>query len=320
MSANTDLYTKQAALLVSRLGLPGNSTIVNNIAQLLRSGQTDKTKRDSNIKHLENADPRLYTTVKSLSDDLQTVETLLRTVVSPDTPNDDVQFYSRLVNDPLYQLELIDDFINATTETGEIGTLGWSFASAGTAGAVNNLNAVRRHPGIIEIVTGNTSGSIESVFLGGAAADLVINFDDILRMIGIVRIPTPITSMKTRFGAFKSAIGTGAAITDGAYWEYTSSDGLWHGVCRVGSVETRINGPAAVADQWEKLEIYQLLDGTVDFFISDKNIGNISTNLPTNVGLNVAYAAEVTSANARDFDFDYFRLTGPLLPYNERFT
>jgi hypothetical protein len=315
-----DVYDNQAAKLVSILELSGKSTVVQTLAKSLRSGKTAKVTRDSFAADVRADNPALYDALTTISSDLETVEDLVRIIVAPETPNEVVDFYTRLTNDPLYQLEILDEFVNGGAESGEIGELGWSFSSAGTAGTVNNQAAEKRHYGLIRIACGAASASVQALHLGGVAADVVLNADDIHRSIAIIRLGSTITSSKTRFGFFLSAVGVGTAITDGIYFEYTSSDGLWHGVCRVGSVETRINGPTAVLSQWEKLEIYRLSDGSVDFFISDLNIGNISTNVPADVGLNTVFAIEATSAAAKNFDVDYFRLTGQLLPYNERFT
>ena len=290
-----------------------SETKLNKLTNLIRS-KGNVNVRNAGLESVQKEYPRIIDSLSTVSQDLQRTEELLDIITNPDTSDLTVEFFDRLANDPHYQFDLWEPFINQGAEVGEIGTHGWTFSGGG---AVVNLNAEKRHPGIIRVPTTNVSGNITALFLGGAGGDLIINSDDPGRIQFLIRLGSTITAMKCRLGLMAN---TATSNVNGIYWEYTSSDGLWHPVTQNAGTETRSDARAAVASQWEKLEIIFLDDECIiDFYTSDTLVASHTTNIPTNIGHNIGMAVEVSSNNIRQADIDEFRMTGKLLPYNERF-
>lgn len=205
-------------------------------------------------------------------------------------------------------VDLSDEFMPLSTETGEIGAMGWSSSAAGTAQNAPG-NSATNHPGVFTIGSGTTSGNNTRLHLGPNSTQGIFAADQLVYLGAIVRIPT-ITSIKVRIGI--GADVSGATFgTDGAWFEFDpSADASWRCITRVsnnneGPTDTAVD---VVATNWYLLEIYRNpTSGNWEFYVNGVKLATHSTQKPSAV-MQAGFYVETATTASRTLDIDWFRL------------
>lgn len=200
---------------------------------------------------------------------------------------------------------LNDDFLFASTETGEIGDLGWSF----TNGTWNLVNSVSDHPGICRRTSTAVTSTVASSYPGGGAGTSNMLFEQLDQISWVIRVPTTVANMDIRIGLANDFSAN--PPVNGAYFEKLSADTNWFGVGRVSSVETRTDtGVAATADAWINLKLRRVSDTVLGFTVNNGTEILVAGNMPIrSIVLLPGFQIVPTSPNARSVDTDFFSLT-----------
>jgi len=205
---------------------------------------------------------------------------------------------------PLAQTIIVDEFLFASTEAGEIGELGWGF----TNGSWNLVSAEANHPGTCRRASTAASLTVASAYPGGGGTAADMRFDQLDEITWVVRVPTTIASMDIRIGLANDF--TANPPINGAYFEKLTADTNWFGVGRVSSVETRTDtGVAAAADAWIKLRLRRVSETVLGFTVNGGTEIEVAGNMP--IGSNAllpGFQIIPTSANARNLDVDFFSM------------
>lgn len=193
-----------------------------------------------------------------------------------------------------------DDFLNSSTESGEIGDLGWIVV--GTSATGSQGAGVASHPGIMQIASGAASGNLSAFQLGSGQVIPA----DIARMIAIVRIPTTITAAKMRVG-FMQSPSTAEGGTAGVYLEYDSVlSANWAAVTRTASAETRTDTLVpVVVNNWFRLDM-QPVGANWAFVVNAAAVVTSTSNVPTTGAGGLGVVSETSENVTKIFDIDYF--------------
>ncbi len=194
-----------------------------------------------------------------------------------------------------------DDFIIGSNETGEIGSLSWSFNN----GQVFLLNGEAGHPGIFRR-TGSTDNQVSPFYLGNAAGFLPFRIADFTSAIFLFR-GTDLANQFTMQIGISTDFGT-LTPTNGIYLRKTSAETNFFAVNRASSIETSIDtGVVYVANTWYKLEITNdKINNTSIFEINGVVVATIATNKPLGTqGVNIGGNVVRISAANRNLDFDF---------------
>lgn len=207
------------------------------------------------------------------------------------------------LGDPLTQGVIEDDFLFASTESGEIGSLGWGFTN-GTWGIVN---PEANHPGTCRRTSTAVATTVASSFPGGGGTSAALRMDQVSEMTWIIKPTTADVDFDLRFGLASDL--TSATPTNGAYFEKLAADTNWFGVGRVSGVESRTDTGVAFAAGWFRLRLRRIDASTVGFSVNGGAEVTVTGDVP--IGTNIlAFGFHIVpqSANARAVDVDYFSL------------
>lgn len=199
---------------------------------------------------------------------------------------------------------LRDDFMVNSTESGEVGELGWGF----TNGTWTMVNADANHPGTSRRTTTAVPGMVASAFLGGGGGVPGIRFDQFDELTWIIKPVTTAGGFDIRFG-LANDIDANPPI-HGAYIEKLSTDTNWFGVGRISNSQTRSDlGVAVAADTWAKLKMRQVSATVLGFSVNGGAEVQVTSNVPiASIALAVGFQVTPTTANARDIDTDAFSM------------
>ncbi len=200
---------------------------------------------------------------------------------------------------------IVDEFLFASTETGEIGELGWGF----TNGSWNLVASEAGHPGTCRRASTAVSGTVASAFPGGGGTAVNMRFDQWSEITWIVKPVTTVASVDIRIGVANDL--TANPPTNGAYIEKLTADTNWFGVARQSGSEVRVDlGVAAAADTWYKFKIRQIAADVVGFSVNGgSEVTASGATVPANT-TNMVQGFQVTptSAAARNLDVDFFSM------------
>jgi len=217
---------------------------------------------------------------------------------------------------PYTTLDIIDEFMAGSTETGEIGDLGWSTgATVGTI-TVSRVAAEANNPGMINVDVSATLNGIVSVNLGGGSNN--IDPDDSFDITFRVR-PQDNTNQELRVG-----MQTGATSAPGAAGIYfihdtntpNSSETAaanptlteWACVTRASSVSTLTDANVTVTiNTWYKMRITRDASN-VYFYIDNVLVCTHTTNIPSSVVNPMVIIENLEGVDTKNIDWDYFRL------------
>lgn len=199
---------------------------------------------------------------------------------------------------------LYDEFISGSSETGEVGRLGWSF----TNGSMQNANAEANHPGIVTRRSGTTANQVASLYMGAATTRTDIQLQNLDETTFIVAPVASNTDHTVRVGLL--ADNAGNPPTNGAYFERLAADTNWFRVTRSGGVQTRTDTGVAYGTSWRKLRIRKN-GANIEFYIDGTLNGTHTTNVPAGTtGLSFGVQVIPTTTTARDFKIDFFEYKG----------
>jgi len=202
---------------------------------------------------------------------------------------------------------LAEEFISAVGTDESIGTYGWELIT-GTGGSLNMaVSAVLDHPGIVEILSGTTSGNQTVLHLGVTAGGL-FDPDETFTSEWVVYPDNtfPITNAQWRFG-FGRAVD-GATPTAGIYFEKLAGDTNWFGVCRASSTETRVDTGEAVAQAYALFKIRRVNASTIGFTADNQTEVTCNTNVPGSAQALFA-ASKTADTTDKQLRLDYVSLS-----------
>lgn len=205
---------------------------------------------------------------------------------------------------PLAQTIIVDDFLFASTETGEIGELGWSF----TNGSANLIGAPEAaHPGAIARASTAVADAVASLYSGGGGTAVAMRYDQLSEMTWIIKPATAGADFTLRFGLFSDV--TANPPTNGAYFERLAADTNWFGVGRAAATQTRADTTVALAADWVKLRMRRVSDTVVAFSVNGGADVLVSSNAPLAANTMV-FGCQIipTTANARTVNIDFFSM------------
>jgi hypothetical protein len=194
------------------------------------------------------------------------------------------------------------------TEAGEaVGAYNWRSTANGTAASTTPAS-VTGHPGIIQLVTGGTSGNDTRLHLGNAATDDIFRFDEV-RYFGALVRTTDSTSNRIKVGlGVDLGDGTlGAWGTEAVMFEFdTATNANWRTITRNASTNTlNTSSVPATTNEWDQLEAFRLTGGNWAFMANEAVIFTHSANQPTSVLANIGVMVETQTAGARNVQVDW---------------
>lgn len=196
---------------------------------------------------------------------------------------------------------LKDDFTFASTESGEIGELGWSF----TNGSANLITPEANHPGIVRRTSSAVAAAVASTYPGGGGTAVVVRWDHIDDQTWIIRPATTDPDYDVRIGFFSD--GTANPPSNGIYFERLAADTSWYGVTRASASQTRSAALAAFAADWIRLRIRRIDAATVGFSVNGgAEVTQTGNMFPGTTVLVFGWQIVPTAATARSVDIDAF--------------
>ena len=211
-----------------------------------------------------------------------------------------------------------DEFLNHTgSETGEIGSLGWT-SGAGTISGATAGEA--QHAGIVNLSSSATINTVGRLTLGTASASGVLLPQNLIHMATIVRPTVADADANYRWGLMQDASVSATSGTSGCYFTYdqgNNGNSNWWFRSRNASTNTNTDtGVALTANNWYLLEIVREGAGAMCGYINGVRVARHTTNNPT-PAQNVGYIAQTDAAAAKTIDIDYFSIR---LFYGQRWT
>lgn len=198
---------------------------------------------------------------------------------------------------------LRDEFLFASTETGEIGELGWSF----TNGTWNLVNPTAGHPGVASRASTAVTGTVASSYTGGGGTAVSLLGSQFDEQTWIILLLTSNTDADYRFGFFSDL--TANPPTHGAYFEKLSTDTNWFGVNRLSAAQTRADlGVAAAHSTWFKLKLRRVNATTLAYSIDGGAETQIATHSPEAASLAFGFQIIPTNSAARTVNVDAFSM------------
>jgi len=172
-------------------------------------------------------------------------------------------------------VDIVDEFLGGSTETGEIGFLGWESFGTVTLASISESN----HPGGIRISANNNQGGIR-------LANNSISLADPWDLTWIVKAVLGTTSMRVKIGP-SSAIDSSPATAEIVFsFEDSLSPNWLAQVVQDDSSLIQEDTGIAYALGWWVLRIVRL-PAKIDFYINDVLTNTIDDNeavLPTTAG------------------------------------
>lgn len=200
-------------------------------------------------------------------------------------------------------LQIVDDFVVGSIETGEIGTAGWNF----TNGTVAWINAINNEIGVIRRTSGGVINQVASMFLADTSSRNLFRYVAFERFVIWVRGVVVSADATYRVGIFNDVAGN--PTTTGIYFEKLSTDTNWFIVVRNAGTQQRIDTNLVFnITTWARFSAVRKGDGNIDFFNDSVLLTTITAdnlNLPTiATGLNIGIQIIPTTTTARALDID----------------
>jgi hypothetical protein len=205
---------------------------------------------------------------------------------------------------------------------GSAGQLGWGWEGGD---AFAEIAVVTGHVGVLMRQTGAVSGVRCRTYLPTRRAFNLIplfNVDDPFEVDFVFQMQQT-TNVVVRIGIFQVAdAGSGTGDDPpaaGIYFERLATDTNWFGVCRSGSVETRVDTGKAFNTAWRKLSIRRKKAGSgssgiIRFVVNDDEANGVevSANVPTD-RMGLMFFHRNTAAEDKGIFLDAATVRIPLL-------
>jgi hypothetical protein len=209
--------------------------------------------------------------------------------------------------DPLSDITVVDEFLSQSIESGEVGSLGWSFTNGSIVAAAPEQN----HPGIVTRRSGVTVNQVASFYLGTSGASALMRLSEWNNMIWIFRATAGNLDTIYQLGLM-TVLGS-VAPASGIYLERLSNETNWFFVSRSAGVQTRVDSGVAFNANWVKIKIRRITDTSVGFAINNAAEIVIATTIPVPVTTLVPGMQIIPNGTtARDVLIDFVSLK--LLP------
>ena len=216
---------------------------------------------------------------------------------------------------PETMIDLKDDFIGGSLESGEIGKLGWSFTGT-NAVASHVASPTGNNPGIKGLATEAVINSPAILMLANGVTDTTFLPTSLFDVTYIVNVGS-IAGIKVRVGVSNdwtnytnSVRGAWFVFNTGATDE-GSSVTKWATVTRNASTTTFNNTTIANVSAGStvyKLRIVRTSATAIDFYIDGVLMFTHSTNLPSAAVLPGIYVESLAAVTPKSINIDYFRL------------
>lgn len=208
---------------------------------------------------------------------------------------------------------IYEDFLNITTsETGEIGSHGFSFVNTGTGAQISMGTIGPTRPGAASVYTGTTTtGSsviTNGAFWSASGGETTVTFS--------IRFPNLSTASEEFIGRVGLHDGTTGDATDGVYFEYDRLTGgdFWRVATANNSTRTKITSTIAIAgNTWYRLKIVINAAGTeARYYVDDVEVSGggypITTNIPITAARSTALSFNIIKSagtTTRALECDY---------------
>lgn len=204
--------------------------------------------------------------------------------------------------DPYTTYNEFDDFMAGSTSSGQIGKMGWSALN----GSRTNISSEAGHPGLLQLSTGASSGTVASVELAAAANGNSIYASEMFDITFIIRLNNNDANTTLRAGI--SANGSSATPAAAAYFEKLDGDTNWFRITRNSSVQTRTDTTIGVSTSFVKLRVRRIDASTIGFTINANAEQTLTTNLPAGSGLAPFVQITNSAASAKTVDLDFAQI------------
>jgi len=224
--------------------------------------------------------------------------------------------FSHIVKtNPETTLDLVDDFMGGSTETGEVGKLGWTIA--GTNAAISNSGSVpTNNPGIKTLATEAVINSPAQLVLGTSvnATQIVPDIFDITYILSL----SSVADITVRVGLANDWTNLTAA-TRGVWFVFTTtvtgqenagmSVTKWVTVTKNGgSVSYNNTTIANVGTGIYKLRMVRVGASAIDFYINGVFMFQHTTNLPSAAVLAGIFVESQAASTSKSVNIDYARI------------
>ena len=154
---------------------------------------------------------------------------------------------------PRLLVELVDEFLGGSNETGEVGELGWTTFGTGT---LSQLGAIANHPGIYQIQVNNAG-------MGVRLGNNNIEMADLWDIVAIVSPTVSVANARIRIGMSPDHSLEGQTV---AFFEYDPAvSANWRAV----DVEDTDTGIAVVIGTWYVLRIRRVSATNTEYYVDD---------------------------------------------------
>lgn len=196
-----------------------------------------------------------------------------------------------------------DDFFSQSTETGEVGELGWTF----TNGSIQPSGPEVNHPTVLIRRSGTVISQVSSMYTSSGQTSNLLRFDQLDYSYLVFRLVATDADFAFRAG-FTSDCSTTTPV-HGLYIERTESDSGFFGVVRNNSNQSRTGVALTAHDtSWHTFRMRRVSAGSVGFMIdSNSEVILTSSNVP-DPGDSFNYCIQIvpTTMVARDVILDFF--------------
>jgi len=206
-------------------------------------------------------------------------------------------------SDTVFMPSMSDDFWGGSTETGEVGGVGWSFSN----GSIVLTASEQNHPGVIIRRSGTSANQVASLYLS-STTNTVFRFDEFKYCTFVLSNVTTGSDFRIRAGLTVDAASETPA--NAIYLERLHGDTNWFVVTRASSSETRTDTGIAMSNGWIRVNIRRISHGNILFELNGYKTVSHTTNIMA-ASTNVAPFAHIvpTTTSARDMKIDYFSLS-----------
>lgn len=206
------------------------------------------------------------------------------------------------------KLDIFSHFTAVPTATGQFFS-GYNFQTfiTGTGAGFQSTPGELLNPGIIRLLSGTTGGTpgsrtgfrTDSCFITGSA-DIEVEF--VFRATQVSTQPEDY-EFWLGFGDSNSTVPNNGAYI---YYDWSTSVNISANTTRAGTL-TRVFSSTAMTTNWNKINILVPKAGTTArFTFNDADVVTISTNIPSQFGVQMVFSKYLGSIN-HGLDIDYIR-------------
>lgn len=191
---------------------------------------------------------------------------------------------------------------------------GGTYNSAGPDGYAGPKGSGSGHPGVIELVSGDSgaTGSVSTwINLGDHSSDGYFQpylVSEIYSLECVMKAKDT-TAVQFMFGLSDNATPA-LSQNQVAFFKNTVTDNTVHAICKNNNTATNVDTNIDPLTKWTNYKIIQETLGTFDFYINDVLKNSVSTNVPSTKLLAAYFSVESTTngGSPKGIEIDYFSL------------